>query len=300
MKLKRIFLDRIEDWSQTRPLSIVGATGSGKTSTLLTYLRKQKLSPLLVSLDSVAAYKELDIGSSKPLGKDFSDFNWCGLSFVSPLESMNALRMKEEIVPTIMRAQQEKNPIVFVGGTHFYERFILEGAAPGGASDESFLRDLQARGKDNVYEELRQCDSRWAEFLHVNDEYRIFRYGDLVLRQGLDYDTLRAGSETPLFPEIETLVLNSEKETLEPKLKIRIQEMIDLGWIEETRALLSKYGNKAPALSTIGYAEIVAYLQSGERTQDKAQLIESVLIRHRQLAKQQRTWLRKLRPCSIV
>lgn len=296
MKLKRIFIDKIEDWKQTRPLSIVGATGSGKTSTLITFLRKNKLNPLLVSLDSVAAYQELNIGSSKPLGADYSDFQWAGLSFASPNISMNALLMKEAIAPHLEHAFNSKNPIVFIGGTHFYERFIIEGAAPGGASDETFLGELARRGKELVHAELVQVDKRWADFLHLNDEYRIFRYGDLVLRQGLDYDTLRAGSQNPLVPEIDCLIMNSEKEFLEPRLKQRIQEMMNLGWLEETKNLLAKYGSQAPALKTIGYHEIVSYLSLPEDEQNMDDLLENIHIRHRQLAKQQRTWLRKLNP----
>jgi len=296
MKLQRIFIDSIDDWTQSRPLSIVGATGSGKTSTLLNYLRKNNLSPLLVSLDSVAAYQELDIGSSKPLGADYSDFQWAGLSFASPTLTMNALLMKEAIAPQLENAFKEKTPVVFIGGTHFYERFIIEGAAPGAASDENFLADLAKRGKEEVHAELAQVDKRWAEYLHINDEYRIFRYGDLVLRQGLDYDTLRAGSQNPLVPEIECLIMNSDKEFLEPRLKQRIQEMMNMGWLEETQSLLSKYGAQAPALKSIGYNEIVAYLSLPKADQKMEALLEGIQIRHRQLAKQQRTWLKKLRP----
>lgn len=293
MKLKRIFLKSIEDWSLTRPLSIVGATGSGKTSTLLSYLRKNSVDALLVSLDSVSAYKELDIGSSKPLGKDFSDFDWCGLSFASPTIAMNASLMRDEVLPRVQEAIKAKRPIVFIGGTHFYERFILEGAAPGAASDPEFLKILEEKGREKVHKELSQLDARWGTFLHINDEYRIFRYGDLVLRQGLDYATLRGGSNAPLFPELESLVLDSDKELLEPKLKKRIQEMLGAGWIEETKNLISKYGTDIPALKTIGYAEILEFLTK-EEPLDLRQLSDLILIRHRQLAKQQRTWLKKL------
>jgi tRNA A37 N6-isopentenylltransferase MiaA len=52
-----------------------------------------------VSLDSVAAYSELNIGSSKPLGKDFTDFQWCGIGIVSPETKMNASLMKKAILP---------------------------------------------------------------------------------------------------------------------------------------------------------------------------------------------------------
>jgi tRNA dimethylallyltransferase len=292
LKLNRIFIQTIEDWSRTRPLSIIGPTGSGKTSTLVSFLRKNSISPLLVSLDSVAAYKDLDIGASKPAGADLADFNWTGLSFLEATEKVNANLLKQAVLPEINSQKPSASPPIFVGGTHFYERFVIEGAAPGEASDPDYLVELQQIGKEKAFVMLREKDPRWAEFLHANDEYRIFRYSDLVLRQGIDFDSLREGSQHPLFPELECLILNPDRDELIVKLKNRIDEMIEAGWIEETKALVAKYGADAYALQSVGYFEIVNFLRRGE--QDFDQLKSEILIRHRQLAKRQRTWLRSL------
>jgi tRNA dimethylallyltransferase len=103
---------------------------------------------------------------------------------------------------------------------------------------------------------------------------------------------LRGGSVNPLYPEIECLVLEVEKSELESKLAKRIDEMFHAGWIEEVQMLIEKYSSAAPALNTVGYVEIVDYLQGSVQTLDA--LKSQILIRHRQLAKQQRTWLRSL------
>ncbi len=290
MKLQRKFISSIEEWTQSVPLSVLGPTGSGKTTAVLSFLKKYNLKPTLVSLDSVAAYKELNIGSSKPLGEERFSHNWIGLDLVPLNEKINASIMKS----AVLEGLQEKvsSSLVFVGGTHFYERFILEGAAPGEASDRAFVGDLESQGALKTLEALVKVDSRWGDFLHLNDLFRIFRYGDLVLRQGFSYDVLRAGSDQALFPLVETLVLQVEKEVLEEKLRLRIDQMFELGWIEEVESLLKKYPSDSYGLQTIGYVEVVEFLCKGKMSLEE--LKEKILIRHRQLAKQQRTWLRSL------
>ena len=298
MKLQRKFIRSIDEWSRTVPLSVLGPTGSGKTSTVISFCKKFSLKACLVSLDSVAAYKELNLGSSKPLGDERVAFEWLGLDLVSVSEKINASIMKSAVLKGLESFQAFRNvqssslPPIFVGGTHFYERFILEGAAPGEASDREFIKELESQGAQKTLEHLIKADSRWGEFLHLNDHFRIFRYGDLVLRQGLSFDLLRKGSDQALYPVVETLILEVEKDLLELKLRQRIDQMFDAGWIEEVEALLNSFSSASPGFQTIGYVEVVDYL-----TQKKLSLTdlkEKILIRHRQLAKQQRTWLRSL------
>lgn len=290
MRLQRKFIRSIEEWSQSVPLSVLGPTGSGKTSTVLNFSKKLSQKPLLVSLDSVAAYKELNIGSSKPTLEELSFFKWIGLDLVSINEKINASIMKSAVLAGLRNL--DSKALIFVGGTHFYERFILEGSAPGEASDFKFIKELEAQGAKKALEALIKVDSRWGDFLHLNDHFRIFRYGDLVLRQGLSYEVLRRGSDQALYPVVETLILDVEKDLLEEKLKKRIDQMFEAGWLQEVELLLKVFPAHSPGFQTIGYVEVVEYL-----TQKKisfTDLKEKILIRHRQLAKQQRTWLRSL------
>ena len=299
MKLQRKFIRSIDEWSQTVPLSVLGPTGSGKTSTVINFCKKNSLKPCLVSLDSVAAYTELNLGSSKPLGEERVAFEWLGLDLVSVIEKINASIMKSAVLKGLGHLQsflsEQSNSLapVFVGGTHFYERFVLEGAAPGEASDPEFVKELESQGAEKVLEALKKVDPRWSEFLHLNDRFRIFRYADLVLRQGLSFDLLRKGSDQALYPIVETLILEVEKDLLEVKLQKRIDQMFEAGWLEEVEVLLNSFSPDVHGLQTIGYVEVVDYLS--QKKISFTELKEKILIRHRQLAKQQRTWLRSLK-----
>lgn len=289
-KLKRKFISSIEEWSQKTPLSLLGQTGSGKTQCVLDYLRKKNLnSAVLVSVDSIAAYQELDIGSAKPLGKARSDFSWLGLDLLPPSEKVTAAIFRNDIKEKLRTLEQ---PIVFVGGTLFYERYLLEGPAPGTASDADFIRDLAKSGAENVYARMIAEDSRWQVKIHIKDTFRLYRFADLVLRQKLSFDQIAQGGEA-LYPEIETLILDIDVAQQDALLAQRIEKMFQAGWLEEVRALLEKYQASDPGLLTMGYDKIVEYLSKESMT--CSELKERILIQHRQLGKLQRTWLRKLR-----
>ena len=290
MNFERKIITRIDDWNPDFPLSIIGPTGSGKTKILLDYLRKHSLSPTIFSLDSVAAYLELNIGSSKPLGSDREDFSWRCLDLICLDQKITAAILRDEVVKSLPLASD--NPLVFVGGTHFYEKFILEGAGPGGPSDPVFLANLKILGPSEVRNRLIRIDERWS-YLHPNDSYRIFRFGDLVLRQEITFEELKGVSASALFPVIQTLILDLPHSEQNKILGSRIRAMLRDGWVNEVEELLAKYSPASPGLLTIGYHEVVSYLQNKQIISEEA-LVEQVLIRHRQLAKQQRTWLRKL------
>ena len=75
-------IDSFADWdSENEILSVLGPTASGKTNLLLAFLERRswKIRPLLISLDSVAVYRYLDIGSAKPLGRDRENWEWAGI-----------------------------------------------------------------------------------------------------------------------------------------------------------------------------------------------------------------------------
>ncbi len=289
IKLKRKFISSFEEWSQKAPLSVLGQTGSGKTQKLLDYIEKTNLkSAVLVSVDSIAAYKELDIGSSKVCGSDRDKHTWLGLDLVAPSEKMTAAIFRNQV----QRELQEfhSRPLVFIGGTHFYERYLLEGPAAGKVSDPDFIKELESQGPQPVYESLLAKDSRWSTKIHINDTFRLYRYGDLILRQGLSFDEISQGGQA-LFPEVETLILHMEKPNQDKLLAQRIEKMFQMGWVEEVQSLIKKYHPQDPGLCTMGYCDIVEFLK---QNLDLSILKNNILIKHRQLAKMQRTWLRKL------
>lgn len=299
--MKRFFLRQIQDWNESDVLSVLGPTGSGKTSLVLGEIRRrypQNLKhPCLVSLDAVSVYRGLDIGSAKPLGNSRLDFDWAGIDMADPDVKVTAADFVKEVLPRIELALKANRPVILVGGSHFYERALVEGMSPGEASDPEFQKSLEATSAGDLHARLLEKDPRWSK-LHINDRYRICRYLDLVERQGLSFDELNAGvlKNQRAWDSTATLVLgvDANPDDIRQQMRSRIREMLVQGWIPETQKLLNLYGATAPAIGAVGYREILEYLASPKESRSPMDLEEKILVAHMQLAKKQRTWLRGL------
>jgi tRNA dimethylallyltransferase len=303
----RNFIQNISQWNLDRILSVVGPTGSGKTSTVLNFVKSvfpDPRVPLLVSVDSVAVFQEISIGTSKPMGIERDPFDWAGLDLFSVSFKPSAKDYYEKVWPKIQQTASENRPIVLVGGSHFYEKVLVEGFRPGTESDEDYIFSLKEYSSLHLWENLKKQDPRWGSSLHINDRYRLERYSDLVIRQGLTYDSLKGlgqsanigGVGSLQINTIDTLVLglNCPPDVTESLLKDRIIQMLEQGWIEECQRLLFEgLSPDCPGFQSVGYREVVEFLLAG-KVQSRDFLTKEILISHRQLAKKQRTWLRGL------
>ncbi len=299
MSVNRRFLKDISAWDFSRPLSILGATGSGKSSTIVNFLRQNPeliKTTLLVSVDAVAVFEGLNIGSAKALGSERSQFHWAGLDIFPPTFKVNLADFIKSVEASIFEAKTKGWNIVFVGGSHFYERALVAGQSVGQESNIEFQKSLEAFSPAQLFERLCKIDQRFANKIHTNDRYRLSRYLDLAEFQTLSYDQIfappkRYGRLDVLGDNVDCLLmgLNLSQELVELRLKTRILEMFEMGWIDEVKTLLKSYAPDCPGLQSVGYREVVSHLNGNLSFED---CVEHILIAHRQLAKKQRTWLR--------
>lgn len=298
--MKRLFAGSSDLKSLPPVLSIVGPTGSGKTAFAQKlsdeHFHQKGLRPLLVSVDAVALYRGLDIGAAKPNPADIEKFGWVGINLVNPDQSLSVRAFIESVQSTITQALKNQTPIVLVGGSLFYERALVEGMSPGSASDPTFAALLASVENSELASRLYARDERFKLKIHPNDRYRLTRYLDLTERQGLGYEELFMSKHRPalweaLWTETITLSfgLDQKVELLRVQLEKRLKEMFAAGWIEECRQLRVHFSSHAPAFASVGYAEIMAFL---EGKIPESRLYQEILTRHLQLAKKQRTWLR--------
>lgn len=279
----------------SQPLLVVllGPTGSGKTS--LSLRVAEQMRGEIVSCDSVAVYRELEIGTAKPLADERRRVPHHLIDIASPTETVTAgdyARIARKAIEEI--ASRNHLPLV-VGGTGLYLRALLDGLFAGPPRSEELRQRLRERaaerGPHYLHRLLRRLDAAAASAIHLNDVPKVIRALEVSLRARRPMTDLWLQGRDPLRGfRILRIGLNPEREALYQRINARAEEMFSRGLVEETRALREHYGRRVRPLSSLGYKQAMQYLD-GELSLPAA--IAAAQQGHRNYAKRQMTWFRR-------
>lgn len=290
--------------SPTVPLLLVilGPTGSGKTA--LSLALAERFSGEVVNCDSVALYREVEIGTAKPTAAERARVPHHLFDVASLDEAVTAgdyARRARAVLAEI--AGRGRLPIV-VGGTGLYLRALLEGLFSGPPRSEELRQRLRARaggkkddstksGRDEptrLHRLLRRLDPAAAARIHAHDAPKLIRAIEVCLQSRQKMSELWQRGREPLTGfRILRLGLDPERNALYARINERARRMFDSGLVEETRALLAKYPDARP-LQSLGYKQ-AGQLLRGES--DKKLAIWATQQAHRNYAKRQMTWFRR-------
>lgn len=268
-------------------IAVVGATASGKTSYAIDLARK--IGGEIISADSRLVYKGMDIGTAKPTIEEMQGIPHYIIDVVEPefnysagLYAKEAKRCIEDIV------SRGKVPIV-VGGTGLYYRVLLENYdLPDVKPDYELRENLCKYSCEELLEMLFNLDEKAGNSVERNDKKKLIRYIEIIKLTGKPLDLAR-GKRDKEF-DVEWIGLNFPREILYDRINKRVDQMIELGLVEETQELLEKHGRISNITDTIGYREIISYLD-GELSLDDAK--DKLKQNTRNYAKRQLTWFRK-------
>ncbi|MGB6385340.1 MAG: tRNA (adenosine(37)-N6)-dimethylallyltransferase MiaA [Terriglobales bacterium] len=302
-------MERALNFTQREPLVVValGPTASGKTALALAIARR--FGGEIVNCDSVAMYREFEIGTAKPTAAERAEVPHHLLDYVDPLTDVTAgdyARQARQILRefalrrNILRESEQRNALPIVsGGTGLYLRALLEGLFPGPQRSEELRNKLRGRaekyGTEHLHRILRRLDASAANRIHANDVPKMIRAIEVCLasRQPsrLTMTELWHQGREPLQGfRIQRLGLNPEREVLYARINQRAERMFDDGLIAETERLLAKYGEPARPLSSLGYKQALQFLR-GELDRESA--LAAAQQVHRNYAKRQITWFRR-------
>jgi tRNA dimethylallyltransferase len=280
---------------QPEPLLVVvlGPTASGKTA--LSLALAERFKGEIVNCDSVAMYREFDIGTAKPTASERARVPHHLLDCVAPNSHVTAGEYARQARQVIKEIKERGHLPIVVGGTGLYLRALLDGLFAGPQRSEEMRGRLRARiesrGSSYLHRILRRLDRTAAEKIHANDTPKVIRAIEVCLasRQKMT-DLWRQGREGLQGFRILRLGLDPDREALYERINRRAQEMFEAGLIDETERLLEAYGNAAWPLSSLGYKQATRFL-NGEITREQA--VQAAQQAHRNYAKRQMTWFRR-------
>jgi len=275
-----------------RPIVVLGGPTAGGKSRIALELSVH-FPCEIVNADSRQIYRELEIGTGQPSVKDLQRVPHHLFGFLNPSRQFSVSAYESEAVPIVDQILRQSAVPVLVGGTGFYIRALLKGTWPVPPADQNLRKRLKViefrRGRSFLHRLLKRLDSAPASKIAANDSYRVIRALEIRIQTGEKSPDLVLSK--PDRYKTARFFVYSPREQLQKNIRRRIDEMFAKGWVEEVRALLTKYPNFVafPAAASIGYREIVRLL-NGEIDLESCK--EIIFHRTSRYAKIQLTWFR--------
>jgi tRNA dimethylallyltransferase len=272
---------------------LVGPTASGKTSLALHLA--EKFNGEIVSCDSVAVYREMEIGTAKPAREERALIQHHMIDIVAPDEACTAGDYGRQAREALTGITERGHLPIIAGGTGLYLRALIDGlfpSPPKKPGQRERLRKLaKTRGPAHLHRILTRLDPTAATAIHANDVSKVIRAIEISLAvEGPLTQQWQKGRDALTGYRILRLGLNPPRDRLYERINQRAAAMFDRGLIEETERLIARYGADCRALTSLGYAEAAAVLQN-ELTREQA--VAQAQQGHRNYAKRQLTWFRR-------
>lgn len=281
-------------------IAIIGQTASGKTGLALSLAKK--FNGELVNADSRQIYREMDIATNKIGKEDIKKENSDGktlysiegipihiLDILNPDQEFSLAEYKTLAIETIQEIQRRDKLPILVGGTGLYIDAVTENfQIPANSPTKNIREELEKKDTETLFNDLKRLDLIASENIGKHNKRKLIRALEVCLISNKPFSSQRK-KEAPLFNVLKIGIAKDRKE-LYLDIDERVDHMIKLGLVEETKKLQKKYSPELPAMSGIGYKEISAYLNGDSSLEES---IQKIKFRTHQYARRQNTWFKK-------
>lgn len=283
--------------NEPAPLAVLllGPTGSGKTA--LSLALAAEFNGEIVSCDSVAVYRGMDLGSAKPTSGERARVPHHLIDVADPDQPFTAGAYSRAARSAMREIAGRGHLPIVTGGTGLYLRALTEGLFAGPQRHDDLRarlrRSQQKHGAAWLHRLLNRIDPASAARIHAHDTPKLIRAIEVCLAGRRPMSEVLASEDEARDPitgfRLLRIGLNPPRTDLYDRLNRRCAEMFEAGLVQETRALLACYG-PVKALDALGYRQACSVLLRG--LSEKAAIAEAQQG-HRNYAKRQLTWFRR-------
>lgn len=280
---------------------LTGPTAAGKSA--VSILLAERLNAEIISLDSMAIYRGMNIGTAKPSPAEQAKIPHHLIDLVDPTENYSVSQYASAAAKVVEDICNRRKTPLFVGGTPLYLKTLLRGMFEGPPADWKVRRQIEEEIKHlpdtALHNRVEQVDPLSASKLHPNDTRRLIRALEVQRLTGKPISHWQTQFEHGLPADrCRVFTLTWPRAKLHERIEDRVERMFSDGLVEEVQVLLNEFAELSRTASqAVGYRETIDHLQQGVSLADT---IEAVKASTRQFARRQETWFRGLSECRMV
>ncbi len=273
--------------SKPKVVAIVGATASGKTAYSIELAKK--INGEIVSADSRLVYKGFDIGTAKPTIDEMDGVPHHMVDIVEPEFEYSAGLYKKQAKDVISQILSRGHIPIVCGGTGLYIDILLKNYdLPEIEANRELRNELTQLDTANLEDMLKNLDINAFTSIDKNDRKKMIRAIEIIKTTNKPLSQTRGMNKSEY--NVEWIGKNFDRKTLYERIDKRVDIMIENGLVEETKNLLEKHGRIPNLVNTIGYREILGYIDNQCSLEQAAELLKK---NTRNYAKRQLTWFRR-------
>lgn len=274
-------------------IQVLGPTGVGKSKIAVTLA--EKIAGEIISADSMQVYKYFDIGTDKIKEEDKKNIPHFLIDILDDCSQFNASIFLEKSFQISQEILKRGHVPIVCGGTALYLKTMIKGIFPENKQKKITRKELKEiinrEGTGYLWDRLHEVDPQYAAKIGKNDAVRIVRAMEIYYNNECPPSEMFKKTETPFKGfRFLRIGLNIDREKLYRGIENRVDNMIARGLVEEVKRLRNRYPPLCPPFKSVGYKEIVMYLDKEIDFETAVKLIKQ---HSRNFAKRQLSWFKQ-------